>query len=657
MKKAVVYLLTGLGVTAGCAGVATGIYFGVQNLTQSLNPTITPPGSTQPNPKPNPLPQPDPEPVPIPTPTPESPGPSLPSPGTPTPEKVNPVEINAAFAKTNFAPVNNRQAIKIDRDYSQNHNFNLIEYQYNGQYFLGQDGLNLLNQALNERLPFGPEVDQLKYISINHPFSLPGIGRVNGQYNPLTMELDLDVRSFFDTNSGNYINGTLEQKVEFVYTIILHEYGHHLANSYITAVDPDDPLSYNNLNSTQHKIFSPIGQQRFVQKSLAGDFFNQWLEALNYTNANLEQLETNQAGKTTNVYKTYSSKRIFEAANYGPSNDSRAFAASTQRFEGAFGINQTAFFNASLSNMAAYSYGVDELFTRHLVSFNYLPKVFPFWSGHIDTYSPDVALINQIILKNNNTEYDWNERAYAVDNIFGGFIKQANQTETRFDPKFNQLLNAYKAVVGEGKLVSQIFFDNTENFSRLSNNNWTSQRLTSAGFNRIKIGGYIPVNSKIKGLIIQFDDDTKALITFDKVFESKNLHTKNSPAQTNYTENNDLFKTYISKAIDLNDPLFENRTIVNIGAWEDKSDDNEVTTDELKTIENNQIVSTRPITTFRESLKQKNAEFDNRDQLIQNARPRYFVAPGLPNNFQNQQLIIRLEKDGQNLILKKNKLI
>ena len=149
-----------------------------------------------------------------------------------TPKPPNPgetVEIGTGSLNSSFPLVNNFKPVMIKRDYKQNHNFNLVEYEYGGQYFLGQDGLKLLSQTLNERLPFGPEVDQLKYISFNHPLALPGPGRINGQYNPFTMELDIDVRNFFDQNTQNYIPASLEQKVEFVFTVILHEYGHHLA--------------------------------------------------------------------------------------------------------------------------------------------------------------------------------------------------------------------------------------------------------------------------------------------------------------------------------------------------------------------------------------------------------------------------------------------
>ena len=624
MKKVLKHFFVGSTLVVGSAGAGVGIYFGIQGLIQNLNDSNA----------------------------------TLPDSSAKPPNPGETVEIGTVSINTSFPLVNNFEAVTIQRDYKQNHNFNLVEYEYGGQYFLGQDGLKLLSQTLNERLPFGPEVDQLKYISFNHPLALPGPGRINGQYNPFTMELDIDVRNFFDQNSQSYIPASLEQKVEFVFTVILHEYGHHLANSYITAIDPDDPLNYNNLATTNNKVFFDISpnfnQLRFVQKGLAGTFFQQWLSALNYNNANFEQAEKNQSGKASNVFQNYSSKQIFAAANYGPSAEAQAFKQSNEVFQGAIGPNQTSLFNNPLSNMAVYSYGIDELFTRHLVSFNYIPKRLPLWSNNLDSYTPDIALRNQISFTNNNSEYDWNNQVYAADNIFGGFIQQANQNQIPVEPQFNELLNAYKTVVGEGKLISQIFFDNTNNFSQLQNSNWSPQPMTNTGFGLIKIGGYIPKKSQIKGLVFQFSDNITAFVPFETVFESKNLHTKNSPAAKRYTEDEDRFDTYITRAINLNDSLFTSKTLVAISAWEDRNANDAFNEGEIKAIEPNDLVLSRPITTFRETLKQKIFNFNNNYQVI-NQTTGYPI-PFLPANFQRGNLIVNLKMQNQNLIIQKSNL-
>ena len=624
MKRVLKNLLIGSTLVVGSAGAGVGIYFGVQGLIENLN------GSNTASPDLTPKP---------------------PNPG-------ETVEIGTDSLNNHFPLVNNYKAVTIKRNYKQNRNFNLVEYEYRGQYFLDQDGLELLSQTLNERLPFGSEVDQLKYISFNHPLALPAPGRINGQYNPFTMELDLDVRSFFDQNTNSYIAATLEQKVEFVFTVILHEYGHHLANSYITAIDPDDSLNYNNLATTNNKVFFDISPNpnrlRFIQKGLAGTFFQQWLNALNYNNANFEQAEKNQAGSATNVFQNYSSKQIFAAANYAPSAETQALKQSNEVFQGAIGSNQTSLFNNRLSNMAAYSYGIDELFTRHLVSFNYIPQTFPLWSNNLDSYSPDIALRNQISFINNNSQYDWNNQIYAADNIFGGFIKQFDQSEVTVQPRFNELLNAYKAVMGEGKLVSQIFFDNTNNFSRFQNSNWTPQSMTKDGFNRIKIGGYVPKKSQIKGLVFQFSDKITAFVPFENVFQSKNLHTKNSPAAKRYTEDEDRFVPYITKAINLNDSLFTSKTLLAINAWEDQNGNDTFDGGEIKIIQPNDVVLSRPITTFRETLKQKIFNFNNNYQVI-NQTTGYPI-PFLPANFQRANLITNLKMQNQNLIIQKSNL-
>ena len=555
--------------------------------------------------------------------------------------------------------------IEIKRDYNQERNFNLIEYQYNGQYFLGQNGLDLLNRELNERLPFGPEIDQLKYISFNHPYSLPDPNaiQINGQYNPFTMELDIDTRRFI----GRSEFVSLKQKVEFVFTIILHEYGHHLANSYMTAIEADDPQVYNkNQTDPNKQTWVPInGNNIFVEKNLPNSFFSQWEGALNYDNDNLKQNEKNQLQENI-IYKNIPSKQIYDAANHGLNEDFIKFTNDNSEIAKDYPVTildkgqMINFANVNLKNLTNYAYGIDELLTRNFVTFNYLPKTFPFWSNAIDAYTFDAILRSEIIIDNfdnfsSERNYAWNNNIFAVDNIFGGTLKQANnKPDVTINSSAQKILKAYKNVIGEGKLISQIFFNNSSVKSiGESASTWRPGKQNENDFRKIKIGGYLPKDNvdKIKGLIIQFENGEKEVVRFEHVFtKTKNLHTKDRPDAKNYIENQDNFHPYITNEIDLNGKT----QIVDIQAWTDENDNEDFDQEtEMQSIQKTDIVEERPITTFRESFQRKQRIYADKDNFTEET-----IIPAfgfLPDNFTKEDFIYKLKWSNGNILLEKKK--
>ena len=555
--------------------------------------------------------------------------------------------------------------IEIKRDYNQERNFNLIEYQYNGQYFLGQKGLDLLNRELNERLPFGPEIDQLKYISFNHPYSLPDpkVVQINGQYNPFTMELDIDTRRFI----GRSEFVSLKQKVEFVFTIILHEYGHHLANSYMTAIESSDQQAYNkNQTDPNKQTWVPInGNNIFVEKNLPNSFFSQWEGALNYDNDSLKQNEKNQLQENI-IYKNIPSKQIYDAANHGLNEDFIKFTNDNSEIAKDYPVTildkgqMINFTNVNLKNLTNYAYGIDELLTRNFVTFNYLPKTFPFWSNAIDAYTFDAILRSEIIIDNfdnfsSERNYAWNNNIFAVDNIFGGILKQANnKPDVTINSSAQKILKAYKDVIGEGKLISQIFFNNSSVKSTgESASTWRPGKQNENDFRKIKIGGYLPKDNvdKIKGLIIQFENGEKEVVRFEHVFtKTKNLHTKDRPDAKNYIENQDNFHPYITNEIDLNGKT----QIVDIQAWTDQNDNENFDQEtEMQSIQKIDIVEERPITTFRESFQRKQRIYADKDNFTEET-----IIPAfgfLPDNFTKEDFIYKLKWSNDKVLLEKKK--
>lgn len=498
--------------------------------------------------------------------------------------------------------------IHLKRNYESNQDnknevvyVDLIEYKYEGKYFLGYEGLKKLNEKINNYLPFSSEIDQLKYISINDVLSLPSDkNKINGQYDIFTMELDIDTRKLINSNES------LEKKVDLVFATILHEYGHHLSNTYITSNQYKDDLIYDT-----KEVLVP-NNNIFLYKFLPKTFFERWINALNYDNVDYQNLEKEQLDN--NVYKNISSKSLFEAANYGPSNLWTQLSKDQTKYEVKFDIFSkndriTHKYDIKPSDLVNYNYGVDELFTRHLVTLNYinesddkldyfLYKINKNNSYQLNSFAPDIFQRNNLIQNDIRN-------IYSIDNIFGGLIVKKDYKIQKIESKANAILQAYRGVFGYGKLISQIYMDNSNNkyiqkegdeYSLIRNN------IQQNDFNKIKIGGYIPKNKNIKSLVLKFKDGTMKNISIYKIF-SKPLKAKTSILSKTYQTNpdDDSYVSYISEQIDFN--KIDINKLEDIVYWEDSNSNNIQEDNENKTINENEIVTERNISSFREAFK------------------------------------------------------
>lgn len=561
--------------------------------------------------------------------------------------------INVNTHNNDMAP-RGKIAYKIDRDYKTNKNFTLIEYEYEGKTFLGPEGLELLNNVINEKLPFGSEVDQLKSISFNDTSVLPkSIDLINGQYNPSTMELNIDLRRFIKNSS--YDSSSLMTRVNWVYSVILHEYGHHLANSYITSIRFDDSqnINYQNPKQMLSLYHEEKNKKLFLVKNLSKNFYNEWINALNYNNEQLSKIEKEIPGATLDQkdpnnkrVPNISSKELFDVANYPIYNLPiyndyinkinslyKRAEISIMNGNGAVGLSVV---DLPISNLVRYTYGIDELLTRHLVSFNYIPHpnnmknyydYFTFnleslqisnykTSGNIElnSYAPDVILKQPIEIKINDADrsvsYVWNNRIHQADNIFGGEL-----TNTWVTPKFNEILNSYRSAFGYGKLISQIYFDNS-NKKTNDKNSMDFGKYKPEDFSKIKIGGYLPKNSKIGGLLLMSNNGTVIQEIKIHKLKSTSLKAKSSPIATEYIPISDDYDQYISDVIDLN---YKDLSNISLSYWED-NDINGIFEpnigDSIKLFTQSDITTSRPITTFRETLESHFVDEKNNKQTI-----------------------------------------
>lgn len=526
-------------------------------------------------------------------------------------------ELIRIVNKNQHPPLDFQNTEIIRRDYAQNQNFNLIEFPHREQMFLGPRGLQMLNRVLNERLPFGPEIDQLKYIAFNNSRALPDVGLVGGQYRPSTMELDIDTRRFIDQGfviRDDTTTAELNARVEYVYATILHEYGHHLANTYITAIEPTDPQNYNVVHPNQ-PVLAPSNQKNvFLYKNVPVRFFEQWMRALHYDDPTTEQYELNQSPSTeaAPIFQSLSSKQLFEAANSGWTYRFDTLANSTQTYNAFLEIepNHRIALTSQVANLVNYSYGVDELFTRQLVSLNYLPTTNHLLAQTWDAYTPDVILRNQMVLQRDQT-YAWkNQQIFAVDNIFGGLLTQSDGTTRKISSQAQNLLATYQEVIGYGKLISQLFFNNeNNNYGIPSEPNST---LHPQDFHKIKFGGFIPLQSRARGLIIRFKNQPDKVVRFAQVFKAPALQAKATPDAQVHIGNSPTYQPYISEEVDLSSADLTN--IDAILVWNDDNGNGEYEHNESDAIGQDALVSSRPVTTFRETLKLTARKYQNYDQ-------------------------------------------
>ncbi|TCG11846.1 MYPU_1760 family metalloprotease [Mycoplasma todarodis] len=106
--------------------------------------------------------------------------------------------------------------------------FQIKVYPYqNGDYWLDDDGLKELREAIWKKLYHGQEIstlDNMVFGNVNM------IGESsNGLYFPLTKEMFLNIAGW-----KNHKNLSNKKKIDGIMSTITHEYGHHIANMYLT---------------------------------------------------------------------------------------------------------------------------------------------------------------------------------------------------------------------------------------------------------------------------------------------------------------------------------------------------------------------------------------------------------------------------------------
>lgn len=488
----------------------------------------------------------------------------------------------------------------------------LIEHETNGIYFLDQEGLEELNSRIVNELNFGPEIDVLKSIRINNLSVLSA--NVSGQYNPFTQEMEISISAYGEI----FKNIPIEEKIDLIFQTIVHEYGHHFSNTYITSIAKND-------RRNSQKLFSQYGDKS-VYKNINKEFLNAFEKSLNYSNTKVNNTLNNNPASlgyfitARDLYLKSNNTKIDLGIidNYGTRN--------------ILPFEKKQFLYPNDSKWYSYLFSIDELLTRKLQQISYIDLLngktiankSTQFTGTINkgelqpsTFASDIIKNRKITWNGNENEktYTIGDELKLLDDPFGGkFTNKMGETLT-INPSVQELWKAYFDVAGYEYGISQIFMKNNsiqkgrDKRSAILNNN----------FNQIKISGWLnsDASNNYKSIILTKSNGTKFLL--DLELEKKDYKYKWLEAKTNLLSKNTSISKVQNKFGYVTNyfPIWEIDTSKALKVWNDKNNNNKIDNGEEESLT---TPPTRPVTTFRESFVktyEDNSTYRDRDIIGQ----------------------------------------
>ncbi len=498
------------------------------------------------------------------------------------------------FNDDEYLSANNKKRIILEK--SIDVPVKLVEHESDGYYFLGDKGLEMLNQRIKNDLPFGPEVETLKIIRINNLGLLSK--DVHGQYNPFTQEIDISISNF---NNSLFRDITEKEKVDLIYPTIFHEYGHHFSNTYITSISTND-------SRNSKKLFSKSGNKS-IHKNIPTSFLNAFEKSLHYSDDSKNYLLSNNK-KIISGFKTakdlYDKSNGIDVKNYSNENDFLGIDELNlftkipfKKKEYKFEINSQNYF---------YYFSIDELITRKLQQISYIDSrngtsiannTTSFTGTEFkttfsaSTMGVDISKNRQIEHVKDN-DYTINDELILIDYPYGGTFTDEDSRIHNISPTVQNLLNAYVDMGGYNYGISQIYLENT------------SQQLNSTERNALKPENFKSI--KFTGFLDNSKRDTyKALL----------LNKNGKYEKHNFIKNNYDYKllsaksSVLSSVRDLVQPINKfgyNTNYINISnvdlskpikIWNDINKNDQIENNEMESLT---VSTNRPTTTFRESF-------------------------------------------------------
>lgn len=524
---------------------------------------------------------------------------------------------SADNSKLDYLEKDNKEFKVLDK--SNDVPVKLIEHETGGYYFLGYDGLKLLNERIKSQLQFGPEIEGLKSIRINNRSLLEK--NVSGQYNQITQEIEIEINRFIDS----FKDIPLSQKVDLIFPTVFHEYGHHFSNTYITSIATNDPKN-------SKKLYYEYNNKS-VHKNISSTFLNKFEESLHYSDTE----ENKRLSDDKNLVSSFKTARdIYNRVNgiEVKNNKNDFLDLDNKNFTTITPFKNEYYYSRITSSNYSYLFSIDELLTRKLQQITYIDDLngkliangnAGFTGVKLDVfYTSTIAsdvLKNKKITKIDNKTYQISDELILMDYPYGGTF-MSNKNSFIIDPTVEKLWNAYLDISGYNFGISQIFMKN--NSEQLGNNKRSA--LFPENFNKIKFTGYLEENKNYKGLLFMNKKENNIIVPFSNnnykynwlkaksYFFSKSRDLKKHQNKFGYTT--DYFDV---SNINLKKP---------IKVWNDINKNNKLDQNEAETLS---ISKERPTTTFRESLSKvyEDGKIDNQEDV--NGKKFYEIKLGLDN--------------------------
>ncbi|WP_427902682.1 MYPU_1760 family metalloprotease [Metamycoplasma alkalescens] len=278
----------------------------------------------------------------------------------------------------------------------------------NDEYFLGPWGISLLNEMFKERAVFGPEINDLKSIRINDSISPKLDNLANGLYFPKEREIYISIKNII-SNDNNPIaqkkeiekKSIIAKRVETIFGTVMHEYTHHIDNTYNKTLRSNDELANNDLveYDDRHNHFF---NRDYVATTNNKKFLTEFRKNLNYQDLK-EDEDRNKYLRRKNdfqhqidtipVYKEFSSNELFRAANISnlsQEEKNRYLELNNKKF---FFNNNNKFVKIQFAlptdlNQIRYLFSLTELIPRELIKLSLGPN---WWF-----YGEETNLINRL---------------------------------------------------------------------------------------------------------------------------------------------------------------------------------------------------------------------------------------------------------------------
>ncbi|WP_426460942.1 MYPU_1760 family metalloprotease [Mycoplasma hafezii] len=244
-------------------------------------------------------------------------------------------------------------------------------------FFFGAEGIKAFAHEFKRKVPFGPEIQELKAININGGVDLKQ--SFYGLYKPYEKQIYINGSNYAKTELNLY------EKIAFLLPTLFHEYLHHWASSYVGySLDFNDEEKKYLYNTYEPQLFDNI--KVLYQPKFEGEkdyyaleywnhnFINNFVKLLNYDFDNKVELNPEiwkgLFGINENEYRKFLHEKFSLADLFYLANIYDQNALKNKSLHDNYYIDARLLFTMSLSELFYY-YSTTELIPREYTKYAY----------------------------------------------------------------------------------------------------------------------------------------------------------------------------------------------------------------------------------------------------------------------------------------------